>query len=186
LPSLCEHLHLPLQSGDNEVLKRMKRSYSVESYRQIVADLRHAKPGIAMSTDIIVGFPGETEEQFQHTLDLYEDVRFDQAYMFIYSPRRHTEAFDYGDMSVPHDVAQGRLERLIATANRIAHENNERDVGKTFEVLVEGLDQKGRRLTGRTRTNKTVIFAGDRSLIGQLVPVLTEKAYLWGFEGSIS
>ncbi len=186
LSTLCEHMHLPLQSADNEVLKRMKRSYTIEKYMEIVERMRKAVPSISVTTDIIVGFPGETEEQFQRTLDAYEQIAFDQAFMFIYSPRRHTEAIKFEDEAIPHDVAQKRLARLIDLANDIARQKNQELVGETYELLVEGISPKNPdRLSGRTRNNKTVVFEGESDLIGQLVKVKAEEGFLWGFKGRL-
>lgn len=186
LPTVCEHVHLPLQSGDDEMLRRMKRAYNYDQFRRITGKLRQAVPGIAITTDVIVGFPGETEEQFRQTLRAFEELQFDQAFMFIYSPRRHTEAFDF-DQMIPRDVARRRLQELIALANSVFQHKNEAQVGSEFEVLVEGPSEKNpRRLVGRTRANKTVIFDGSDDLIGRLVTIRAEKGLLWGFEGRVS
>ncbi|MCS7224292.1 MAG: tRNA (N6-isopentenyl adenosine(37)-C2)-methylthiotransferase MiaB [Armatimonadetes bacterium] len=183
LESVCEHLHLPVQSGDNEVLRRMWRGYTVEQYLRIIDRLRETIPGIAIATDVIVGFPGETEEQFENTLALMEKVRFDQAFMFAFSPRPNTLAATFPDQ-VPERVKQERLRRLISLQNAIQQRVNESQVGEVVEVLVEGPGEKNlRKLTGRTRTNKTVAFDGDLSLRGQYVLVRTTRAYLWGFDG---
>lgn len=183
LPTVCEHVHLPLQSGHNEVLRRMKRTYTIEKFRAIVEKLRDAVPGIAITTDLIAGFPGETEEQHQATLKLLEEIQFDQAFMFAYSPRRHTPAAAFPDQ-VPPDVKQRRLAEIIALQNEIARQKNAALVGQTFEVLVEGPSEKDpTKLSGRTRHNKTMVFEGSEDLIGQLVPVRATKGFLWGFEG---
>ncbi len=183
LPSVCEHVHLPLQSGHNEVLRRMKRTYTIEKFRALVDKLREAVPGIAITTDLIAGFPGETEEQHQATLRVLEEIQFDQAFMFAYSPRRNTEAADFDD-HLPNEVKKRRLAEIIALQNEISRQRNEALVGQTFEVLVEGPSEKDpTKLSGRTRQNKIIVFAGSEDLIGQLVPVRATKGYLWGFEG---
>ncbi len=183
LPAVCEHLHLPIQSGDDEVLARMGRGYTSERYRGIVAAARARIPQISITTDVMVGFPGETEEQFENTLRAFEEIRFDQAFMFKYSDRPGTRAAEMPD-KVPEPVKQARLERLVAQQNEIGRQINEQLVGQSFEVLVEGPDPKSAgKVRGRTRTNKIVIFPGTESLQGQLVPVQTEEAYLWGFLG---
>ncbi len=185
LHSVCEHIHLPVQSGDNEVLRRMWRGYTVERYLSIVEKLREKVPGIAIATDVIVGFPGETEEQFANTLKLMETVQYDQAFMFAFSPRPNTLAATFPDQ-VPEPVKKRRLQELIALQNEIQQKKNEREVGEVVEVLVEGPSEKNqRKLTGRTRTNKTVVFDGKGDWRGKFLPVRTKKAFLWGFEGEV-
>ncbi len=183
LESVCEHIHLPVQSGDNEVLRRMWRGYTVERYLSIIERLREKVPGIAIATDVIVGFPGETEEQFRNTLRLMERVGFDQAFMFAFSPRPNTLAATFPDQ-IPEPVKKRRLQELIALQNEIQQCKNEREVGQVVEVLVEGPSEKNpKKLSGRTRTNKTVVFKGNPDWRGKFVLVRTTKAYLWGFEG---
>jgi tRNA-2-methylthio-N6-dimethylallyladenosine synthase len=162
---VCEHLHLPVQSGSTAVLRQMKRSYTRERYIEKVAMAREIVPGLAITTDIIVGFPGETEEDFAETLSLVEEVHYDAAYTFQYSPRPGTEAADRSDQ-LPKEVVQRRFDRLVAAQERISLERNRALVGSVAEVLVEGPSKKDpRRLTGRTRTNKLVHFA-DQALAG--------------------
>ncbi|HXI65084.1 MAG TPA: tRNA (N6-isopentenyl adenosine(37)-C2)-methylthiotransferase MiaB [Gemmatimonadales bacterium] len=165
-PPVCEHVHLPVQSGSSRVLKRMLRRYDRDRYLGVVAALRAAVPGIALTTDIIVGFPGETEEDFSETLSLVEQVGFDDAYTFKYSPRDGTPATRLKD-AVPDDVAGERLERLIALVRRLARQKNVGLVGTTHEVLVEGRAKRGEFLQGRTRTNKVALLAGRDSWIGE-------------------
>jgi len=165
-PAVCEHVHLPVQSGSSRVLKRMLRRYDRDRYLGVVAALRAAVPGIALTTDIIVGFPGETEEDFSETLSLVEQVGFDDAYTFKYSPRDGTPATRLKD-AVPDDVAGERLERLIALVRRLARQKNVGLVGTTHEVLVEGRAKRGGFLQGRTRTNKVALLAGPDSWIGE-------------------
>jgi tRNA-2-methylthio-N6-dimethylallyladenosine synthase len=160
LPALCEHIHLPLQSGSSPVLKRMRRTYSRERYLDRVALIREHVPDCALTTDIIVGFPGETEADFEQTLEVAEQVGYDGAFTFIYSPRRETEAAELPDQ-VPHEVKSARMERLVEVVQRRAAERAQRFVGRTLEVLVEGPSRKDpSRLRGRSRHNKVVNFDG--------------------------
>jgi tRNA-2-methylthio-N6-dimethylallyladenosine synthase len=156
---VCEHIHFPLQSGSDRVLRAMRRSYRSARYLEWLERIRLAIPEIAVTTDIIVGFPGETEEDFSHTLEVVEAARFDAAYTFQYSPRAGTEAAGYDDQ-VPKEVVQDRFDRLVAVQERISLEKNRRVEGRTVEVLVEGEGRKG-GVQGRTRTNKVVNFHGD-------------------------
>ena len=164
-PTVCEHVHLPVQSGSSRVLKRMLRRYDRARYLEVVAALRRALPGIALTTDIIVGFPGETEQDFQETVSLVEQVGYDDAFTFKYSPREGTPATRLKD-AVPDDVAGERLERLIALVRGLARRKNVGLVGTTHEVLVEGRAKRGALLQGRTRTNKVALFAGHDDWIG--------------------
>jgi tRNA-2-methylthio-N6-dimethylallyladenosine synthase len=170
LPALCEHIHLPLQSGSSAVLKRMRRTYSRERYLDRVALIREHVPDCALTTDIIVGFPGETEADFEQTLAVAEEVGYDGAFTFIYSPRRDTEAATLPDQ-LPHDVKVARMERLVEVVQRRARERAQRFVGRTLEVLVEGPSRTDpSRLRGRSRHNKVVNFAG-LGAPGELVEV---------------
>jgi tRNA-2-methylthio-N6-dimethylallyladenosine synthase len=160
LPSLCEHIHLPLQSGSSTILKRMRRTYNQQRYLDRAALIREHVPDCAITTDIIVGFPGETEDDFQQTLDVVEQVRYDSAFTFIFSPRRGTEAADLPDQ-IPHPVKRERMERLVELVQRIATERAQRFVGRELDVLVEGSSRTDPdKLRGRTRHNKTVNFTG--------------------------
>jgi tRNA-2-methylthio-N6-dimethylallyladenosine synthase len=173
--AVCEHAHLPLQSGSSRVLKAMRRTYSRERYLRLVEDLRTAIPDLALTTDVIVGFPGETEEDFRETLEVVEEVGFDGAFTFVYSPRAGTEAAARSDQ-VPDDVKRDRIERLVEIVQRVAAERNERRVGLAEEVLVEGPSRTEPELMrGRTRRNTTVNFRGDASP-GQLVAVRIASA----------
>ncbi|MGZ8597424.1 MAG: tRNA (N6-isopentenyl adenosine(37)-C2)-methylthiotransferase MiaB [Actinomycetota bacterium] len=154
-PSVCEHIHFPMQSGSDEVLRRMQRSYRRERYLEWLERIRAAIGGIAVSTDIIVGFPGETEHDFVQTLQVVEAARFASAYMFQYSPRPGTRAASF-DEQIPKDVVQERFDRLVALQERISTEEATALVGETHEVLVEGGDRKGRSTQSRTRTNRIV------------------------------
>src|SRR5438128_3098676 len=164
-PAVCEHVHLPVQSGSSRVLKRMLRRYDRDRYLEVVAALRGAVPGLALTSDIIVGFPGETEEDFQETLSLVELVGFDDAYTFKYSPREATPATRLKD-PVPDAVAGERLERLVAAVRGIARRRNVALVGSSHEVLVEGRAKRGDLLQGRTRTNKVALIPGPDTWIG--------------------
>ena len=170
LPSLCEHIHLPLQSGSTRVLKAMKRPYTRERYLDRVAQIREHVPDVALTTDIIVGFPGETEDDFKETLEVVEQVRYDSAFTFIFSPRRGTVAADLPGQ-LPHPVKRARMERLVELVQRNATERAQRFVGRTMEVLVEGPSRTDpSKLRGRTRHNKTVNFSGVAHS-GELVDV---------------
>ncbi|MCW5933930.1 MAG: tRNA (N6-isopentenyl adenosine(37)-C2)-methylthiotransferase MiaB [Fimbriimonadia bacterium] len=185
LPKVMEHVHLPLQSGDPEVLQAMKRVYTIEQFEEIAQRLRDRVSGIALTTDLIVGFPGETEEQFENTLRMVERMRFDGAYMFAYSPRPNTKAAEM-ENQVPSEVKKERLARLIALQNGISCEINASQVGQTFEVLVEGPSQKDpAKLAGYTRHFKMMHFEGSPELSGYLVKVQSQTAKLWGLAGKI-
>ena len=164
-PAVCEHVHLPVQSGSSRVLRRMLRRYDRDRYLAVVAALRDAMPGIALTTDIIVGFPGESEEDFRETLSLVEAVAFDDAFTFRYSPREGTPATRLKDV-VPDPVAGERLERLVAAVRGIARRKNVALVGSTHEVLVEGWAKRGDLLQGRTRANKVALLPGPDQWIG--------------------
>ena len=173
--SVCEHVHLPLQSGSSGVLKRMRRTYDAERYLRLVEKLRAAIPDLALGTDLIVGFPGETEDDFRRTLEVVEAVRYDSAFTFIFSPRSGTEAAALPDQ-VPEDVKHERLERLVAVVQRVAGERNAERVGRVEEVLVEGPSRTDSSLLrGRTRRSTTVNFSGSAES-GALVDVLVESA----------
>ena len=173
--AVCEQIHLPLQSGSSRILKAMRRTYDRDRYLTLVAKLRDAIPGLALGTDVIVGFPGETEEDFRETLEVVEAVRYDSAFTFIYSPRQGTEAAAMPEQ-VPEDVKHDRLERLVEVVQRIAAEQNAARVGTVEEVLVEGSSRTDATLLrGRTRGNVTVNFAGGADP-GELVDVLIESA----------
>jgi len=164
-PVVCEHVHLPVQSGSSRVLKRMLRRYDRARYLDVVAALRRAVPGIALTTDIIVGFPGETEDEFSETISLVAEVGYDDAFTFKYSPRDGTPATRMRG-GVPDDVAGERLERLIAAVRGGARRRNVGLVGTAHEVLVEGKAKRGDLLQGRTRTNKVALFPGSDAWIG--------------------
>jgi tRNA-2-methylthio-N6-dimethylallyladenosine synthase len=160
LPAVCEQIHLPLQSGSSRVLKRMRRTYNRERYLDRVAMIREHVPDVALTTDIIVGFPGETEADFEETLAVVDEVGYDGAFTFVFSPRRGTEAAGFPDQ-VPHSVKRARMERLVELVQRRAHERAQRFVGREMEVLVEGPSRTDpAKLRGRIRHNKAVNFTG--------------------------
>ncbi len=176
LPSLCEHIHLPLQSGSSRILKAMRRTYDRERYLDRVALIREHVPDIALSTDIIVGFPGESEDDFEQTLQIIEQVGYDSAFTFNFSPRRGTAAALLSEDVVPHPVKVARMERLIEAVQRRARERGQRFLGRTLEVLVEGPSRTDpERLRGRTRHNKVVNFAG-LATPGELTQVRIDSA----------
>src|ERR671936_1206856 len=175
LPSLCQHIHLPLQSGSSRVLKRMRRTYNRARYMRLVEKLRAAIPDLALTTDIIVGFPGETEDDFRETLEVVEEVRYDAAFTFVYSPRAGTDAAAMQDQ-VHEDVKRERIERLVDLVQQVATERNAARIGRAEEVLVEGPSRTDPTLLrGRTRRNTTVVFAGSAAP-GELVQVRIDDA----------
>ncbi len=184
--SVCNQLHLPVQSGSTRVLKEMNRKYTREDYLALVERIRKAVPEITLSTDIIVGFPGETEEDFEQTLSLVEQVRYDSAYTFIYSKRVGTPAATREDQ-VPEEVVKDRFDRLLALQNSIGREINDGLIGQTVEVLCEGPSRTNEnRLTGRTEGNKIVNFiGGDESGRGKMVRVHIDHAQTWSLEGTV-
>lgn len=185
LPNVCEQVHLPVQVGDDVLLKRMGRGYTLAQYREIVRKLRAAMPDIVITTDLMLGFPGETEEQFQNTLAFVEEIRFDSAFMFAYSPREPTRAASLPEQ-LPQEEKVRRLDMLIALQNRTTVEINRSQIGRVFEVLVEGRSPKdAERWQGLTRGGKTVHFAAHRDLIGKTVPVRATSGHLWGFQGDL-
>ena len=183
LQNVCEHLHLPVQAGSDEVLRRMGRGHTAREYVALVRAVREAVADIAITTDVMVGFPGETREQFEETLALFEQVRYDQAFMFKYNDRPGTRATDLPD-KVAEGEKQERLLALVELQNRVAREINDEQTGREVEVLVEGPDERhAGRVRGRTRQNKLVIFDSDGATAGDFVTVKTEDARLWGWLG---
>lgn len=176
LPKLCEYVHLPLQSGSDSILKQMKRPYSVDRYRRIVDSLREAVPDMYFSTDVIVGFPGETEEDFEATRQLFEDLRFDMAFIFKYSPRTGTPAAEMEDQ-IPLEEKERRNQILLEILGRHSLARNEGLVGQTVEVLVEGPARKGEGMfMGRTRGYRKIVFPGRSRQVGELIPISIESA----------
>ncbi|TDT61526.1 tRNA (N6-isopentenyl adenosine(37)-C2)-methylthiotransferase MiaB [Fonticella tunisiensis] len=183
---VCEHIHLPVQSGSTNILKRMNRKYTREKYLELVKKIKSQIPEVALTTDIIVGFPGETEEDFQETLELVKEVEYDSAFTFIYSIRPGTPAAKY-EKQVPEDVKHERFNRLVGVLNAISEKKNREYKDKIVEVLVEGLSKNDEsRLTGRTRTGKLVNFTGgDIALKGRLVRVKITEPQTWSLLGEL-
>jgi len=185
LDKVCEHLHLPLQSGSDKILQQMRRGYTRSMYRDLVNEVRRVVPEISLTTDIIVGFPGEEERDFQDTLDLVKEVRFDGAFTFLYSRLKGTKAARL-EHQIPEEVKKERLRRLIKIQQKITRENNKALVGKELIVLVEGLSKKDEReLQGRTRRNKIVVFKGERNLTGKFIRVNITEAGCWALRGDM-
>jgi tRNA-2-methylthio-N6-dimethylallyladenosine synthase len=183
-PAVCEHVHLPVQSGSNAVLKRMLRRYTRERYLEVVGELRQAIPGVTLSTDVIVGFPGETETDFEETLSLVAEAGFDDAYTFKYSVREGTPAVRLKD-HVPDDVASARLDRLIEAVRSAVRRKNIARVGETHEVLVERPAKRGNLMLGRTRTNQLVLLGLPPSAIGEYHTVQLTGTTGSTFTGSV-
>ena len=180
---LCKHIHLPVQSGSSSVLKRMNRRYDREKYIDIINKLKLACPDIAITTDIIVGFPGETEEEFEDTLSLVEYVKYDSAFTFIYSPREGTPAAGFSDQ-IPYDIKHERFERLNEVVNKYSLEKNERLSDKTVKVLIDGSSRKGdESYSGRTDGFKLVNVSSGRDITGQLVDVRITECKTFSIDG---
>lgn len=179
---VCEHLHLPIQAGSSNLLRRMNRGYTRDYYLNLVKQVRKAVPGISLTTDIIVGFPGETDEDFAETMSLMREVAFDSAFTFIYSPREGTPAARLPNQ-IPEEVKKERIYQLIELQNSICSIHMERLVGTTQEVLVDGKSASG--LVGRTRTNRQVYFSGTEELIGSLVSVQITESSTWSLTGQL-
>lgn len=183
---ICRHLHLPVQSGSSRILKLMNRKYTKEQYLALVDKLKTAIPDLSLTTDIIVGFPGETEEDFQETLDIVRKAQYDSAFTFIYSKRSGTPAARMEEQ-VPEDVVHDRFDRLLKVVNEVARERNARLQGRTELVLAESIDEKDpSMITGRLSNNNVVHFTADPSVIGQIVPVVLEEAKGFYYLGRLS
>jgi tRNA-2-methylthio-N6-dimethylallyladenosine synthase len=183
LNKVCEHLELPVQSGDNDILKAMRRGYTVERYRELVHTVRSKIPHISLSTDIIVGFPGETEEQFEHSLSLVQEMRFDVIHVAAYSPRLGTIAWREYQDNIPAEVKKGRLNKIEELQTAIASEINSQLQGKGMEVLVEG--KKKGKWFGRTRSNKLVFFEDAGDWLGHLAIIRIERTSPWSLGGQV-
>ena len=182
-PKICKHLHLPVQAGSTEVLRRMNRRYTKEQYLSLVEKIRSKMPDISLTTDIMISFPGETEEDFMDTMDIVEKVGYDQAFTFIYSKRTGTPAAAMDDQ-IPEEVTKERFNRLLERVNRISAERTSRFTGQVKKVLVEEMNQQDSSLvTGKTEENVTVHFNGDASLIGETVEVLLKECKGFYFIG---
>ena len=185
IPKLCEYVHLPLQSGSDRILKAMNRPYSVDRYRKIIDDLRAMVPNMYFSTDIIVGFPGETNEDFEQTRTVFDSIAFDMAYIFKYSPRSGTEAEKMKD-PIAQEIKESRNQVLLDILQKHSRTRNEALIGSIEEVLIEGPAKKGENMyTGRTRGYRRVIFPGSERLIGQLAPVAITHAGLSVLHGDL-
>jgi len=183
LAKVCEHVHLPVQSGSTEVLAAMNRSYTREQYVALAGRIREGIPGVSLTTDIIVGFPGETDEQFRETVSLMNEIRFDSAFMFHYSVREGTRAAEFAD-DVPKEVKIARLETIIDLQKRVTSEVNAALIGSSTEVLVEGPSHRNEDLLfGRSRTGKAVVFPGDAGLAGRVVNVEIGSTSAWTLHG---
>ena len=183
---VCKHMHLPMQSGSNRLLKLMNRHYTKEQYVALAKKIQERIPGVSFTTDIIVGFPGETEEDFQETLDVVRKAKYDSAFTFIYSKRSGTPAAKMPDQ-VPDDVVHERFDRLLKVVNEAAKEQNGKLTGNTELVLVEEIDEKDDTMvTGRLSNNSVVHFKGDASLIGKIVPVVLEESKGFYYLGRLS
>ncbi len=182
LDKVCEHLHLPVQAGSSRLLRRMGRGYTREYYLDLVGRIRKSVPEISLTTDIIVGFPGETDEDFKETLSLIEEVEFDSAFTFIYSPREGTPAARMTDQ-IPEEVKKERIYELIELQNSISAKKMQQLVGSRVEVLIEGASKEG--LVGRTRSNKLVHFDGPSNLFGSIQDVEITEACTWSLKGRI-
>ena len=189
LPKLAEHVHLPVQSGSDAILKRMHRPYTVAKFEELVARIREARPGIAVTTDVIVGFPGETDKEYLETRAMFERVQFDNAFIFRYSKRRGTPAAEMEEaLHVSEKVKEERNQDLLALVNAIAFKRYEELVGQDVEVLCEGASKNNEaRLMGRTRTNKIVVFEGEASrLTGQIFPVRVDSTQGFTLYGTVA
>ncbi len=185
LPKVCEQVHMPVQVGDDNLLKRMGRGYTLDQYKDIVSRLRSAVPDVGLSTDLMLGFPGETDEEYENTMRFVAETRYDSAFMFAYSPREGTKAAVLDDQ-IPEGVKLERLNALIALQNEITLERNLSQVGNIYEVLVERRSPKDPlKWTGLNRQGKTINFPSPRDLQGQLVTVKAVKSHLWGFTGEM-
>jgi tRNA-i(6)A37 thiotransferase enzyme MiaB len=183
LNKICEHLELPVQAGDDGILKAMRRGYTIEQYRELVCAIRHHIPQVSLSTDVIVGFPGETEEQFENTFSLLEEMRFDVVHVAAYSPRPGTIAWRKYEDNVPSDVKEKRRNKIEELQAGIASEINSQLKGKTLEVLVEG--KKKEKWYGRTRSDKLVFFKDAADKFGRLVKVKIDKTSPWALQGEV-
>ena len=182
LDKVCEHISLPFQAGDDDILKAMHRGYTIEQYRQLVEKIRSVIPNAAVSTDLIVGFPGETDAQFEQSYTLLQDLRFDMVHTAMYSPRPETYASRKLDDDVSPDVKKERLDKVEVLQKKVVTEINSKLLGTTVEVLVEGT-KKGRWF-GRTRTDKLVFFDDERDLLGRLVQIKVKKTGPWSLQGT--
>ncbi len=183
LPKVCEHIEVPVQAGDDQVLENMRRGYTVDDYRRLIDRIRVRIPGASIATDVIVGFPGETEAQFQHTYDLLAELRLDVAHLARYSPRPHTVALRRMEDNIPDAEKVRRFQALERLQESVAAEISSAYEGQIVEVLVE--DKHRGRWKGRTRTNKLVFFESGNNLRGQVVPIRIDWAGPWSLIGTL-
>ena len=182
---VCKLIHLPLQSGNSKVLKEMNRKYTKEQYLKLVEKMKEQIPNLTLSTDIIVGFPGETDEEFEDTLDIVKKVKFEQVYMFIYSRRIGTPA-DKMEKQIPEEQKHERFNKLKTLVENQIQENNQKYIGTTQKILVEGESKNNKELlTGRTDSNKVVIFEGNKELIGQIIELKIISEHMWYLKGEM-
>ena len=182
---VCKFVHLPLQSGSTNLLKVMNRKYTKEQYLELVEKMREKIPNIKFSTDIIVGFAGETEEDFEDTLDVVRKVNFEQVFMFIYSRRVGTPG-DKMPNQIPEEIKHKRFDRLKELVEKQIAENNKEYIGTTQRILVEGKSKNNEKmLTGRTESNKVVVFEGDENLINSIIDIKIVEDHMWYFKGEI-
>ncbi len=183
LDKVCEHISLPVQSGNNDILRAMRRGYTIEHYRQLISEIRSKIPNVALSTDIIVGFPSETETQFQQTVNLLSELRFDTIHVAAYSPRPGTIAAKELEDNIPPIEKKGRLNKIEQLQKRIATGINSRLLGRTVEILVEGKQKD--KWQGRTRSGKLVFFSDNNARRGQLIKIRVEKTSPWSLQGKV-
>jgi len=183
LDKVCEQISLPVQSGSNDILKAMRRGYAVEQYRQLITQIRQRIPGVALSTDVIVGFPSESEGQFQQTLDLLSGIKFDTVHVAAYSPRTGTAAARELEDNLPLTEKRERLKKVEQLQEKIAEEINASLLGKSVEILVEGKTRG--KWHGRTRTGKLVFFSDENNCFGQLIPIRIERTSPWALQGEV-
>ena len=182
--NIMPYIHLPIQSGSDNILKKMNRKYTISEYKELFNKLKKKIPGVSITTDIIVGFPNETDEDFEETLKIYNELKYDLAYTFIYSKREGTPASNMED-SISLEEKEERLQRLNELVNKYALENNMKYKDKVVSVLIEGPSDKNGKLMGYTETMKLVNIDADESYIGQIVPVLITGVKTWSLEGVI-
>ena len=182
--NIMPYIHLPIQSGSDNILKKMNRRYTIEEYKELFYKLKKSIPGVSITTDIIVGFPNETKEDFQKTLDIYNELKYDLAYTFIYSPREGTPAASLED-TISLEEKEERLHTLNELVNKYANEANQKYLNNTYKVLIEGPSEKNNKLMGYTETMKLVNIEGDSKYIGEIVNVKITEAKTWSLEGVI-
>lgn len=187
MPKVMEHFHMPIQAGDDRLLKAMKRGYTVAKYEELLSKIRERIPGVSVTSDTIIGFPGETDEIFQHCLKTYQRLSLDQQFMFVYSPRPGTPAATMTDQ-VPQGVKIARMNQVVALQNSISTRRNSAQIGEIFEVMLEGPSERDAgKFAGRARNNKALVFTSDIQTPepGDIVQVQATSAHLWGFGGKL-